>query len=338
MSLTVLYTDSRAPELDVEREIIRPDAVLINARKASLDEVDPEAIAGCDAMVVNRLRVDAAAVARLKRSRMVVRNGVGYDILDVEALGRAGIAACNVPDYGTTEVSDSAIAMMLAFARGTLTYDNALRADLKSGWSHAHNVTSRRLRGACFGLVGMGRIGTASALRAKAFGMQVAFHDPGLPNGAELALGVARARTLTELLGMADVVCIHAELTRENRGMIDAAAVAAMKPGAYVINTARGPICDTAALLAGLKSGRLAAVGLDVLPKEPAGLDDPLVAAWHADEPWIRGRVILGPHAAFYSPDAFSDLRRKCAQTVIDYLRDGRLTNCVNAEYLVNRR
>jgi D-3-phosphoglycerate dehydrogenase/C-terminal binding protein len=338
MSLKVLYTDSRAAELDVEREIIRPDALLIHARKTSFDDVDAEAVESCDAIVVNRIRIDAASVPRLKRCRLVVRNGVGYDVVDREACGAAGIPVCNIPDYGTTEVADSAIAMMLAFARGTATYDSALRADIKTGWSHVHNVTSRRLRGAWFGVIGLGRIGTASALRARGFGMQIAFYDPYLPNGAELALGFVRARSLHELLGLADVVCIHSELTRETRGMIDAAAVAAMKPGAYLINTARGPICDTAAVLEGLRSGKLLAAGLDVLPKEPGGLDDPLVAAWHANEPWIRGRVILGPHAAFFSPDAFADLRRKCAETVVGYLRDGKLANCVNSEYLKHRR
>jgi phosphoglycerate dehydrogenase-like enzyme len=168
--------------------------------------------------------------------------------------------------------------------------------------------------------------------------MDVAFYDPLLPNGAELALGIARASTLPELLGRSDVVSIHTPLTRETRGMIDAAAVAAMKPGAYVINTSRGPVCDTAALLAGLKSGRLAAVGLDVLPSEPANPADPLVAAWQANEPWIRGRVLLCPHAAFFSPDSFRDLRRKAIETAYYYLRDGRLANCVNAEFLKRPR
>ena len=111
-----------------------------------------------------------------------------------------------------------------------------------------------------------------------------------------------------------------------------------MKPGAYLINTARGPICDTAALLAGLKSGKLAAVGLDVLPKEPATTADPLVAAWQANEPSLRGRVLLGPHAAFYSPDSLVDLRRKAIETAYDYLKDGTLANCVNAEFLKKPR
>jgi len=259
-------------------------------------------------------------------------------VVDLDACGEAGIPVCNVPDYGTTEVADTAIAMMLAFARGTASLDAALRDDPNGGWTHQHNVTARRLRGACFGVVGFGRIGTAAALRARAFGMEVAFYDPALPNGAELAFGFTRTLTLQDLLGRADVISIHAPLTRETRGMINAAAVAAMKPGAYVLNTARGPICDTGALLEGLKKGRLSAVGLDVLPREPGGDADPLVAAWRANESWIRGRVLLGPHAGWFSPSSFVDLRRKAIETAFFYLRDGRLANCVNAELLKKKR
>jgi lactate dehydrogenase-like 2-hydroxyacid dehydrogenase len=338
MPLTILFPDSRSPELDIERRITGPDVVMLNPRKDRFDAIDISAWESCDGIVVARIPIDAAVIAHLKRTRIVVRNGVGFDIVDLEACGQAGIAVCNVPDYGTTEVADSALAMMLAFARGTAACDAALRADLKGGWTHVHNVTARRLRGACFGVIGFGRIGTAAALRARAFGMQIAFYDPALPNGAELAFGFTRARTLAELLGLADVVTIHAPLTDETRAMINASAIAAMKPGSYLINTARGPICDTSALLEGLKSGKLAAVGLDVLPNEPATLNDPLVAEWRANEPWIRGRMLLNPHAGFFSPDAFVDLRRKAIETAYYYLRDGKLANCVNAEFLKQRR
>lgn len=338
MPFSILFVDARSAQLDVEQEVAGSDAVLLNPRKVRFDEIDLSAWETCDAVVTARMPIDAAAVAHLKRTRIVVRHGVGFDVVDLKACGEAGIAVCNVPDYGTTEVADSAIAIMLTFARGTATYDAALRTDLKTGWTHSHNVTARRLRGACFGVIGLGRIGTAAALRARAFGMDVAFYDPLLPNGAELPFGFMRARSLPELLGLADVISIHTPLTSETRGMINASAVAAMKPGAYLINTARGPICDTAALLAGLKSGKLAAVGLDVLPKEPGTLDDPLVAAWYANESWIRGRMLLSPHSAFFSPNAFTDLRRKATETAYFYLRDGKLDNCVNAEYLKNPR
>ncbi|MEN3355423.1 MAG: hypothetical protein V7640_3581 [Betaproteobacteria bacterium] len=338
MSLTILFPDSRSPQLDIERNVVGADVELINARKDRFDEVETSAWEKSDAVVVRHVPIDAKAISHLKRARIVVRNGVGFDVVDLKTCGDAGIAVCNVPDYGTTEVADSAIAMMLTFARGTASLDAALRADLKGGWTHVHNVTARRLRGACFGVIGLGRIGTAAALRARAFGMNVWFYDPYLPNGAELAFGFTRARTLPELLAAADVVTIHTPLTEETRALLNASAIAVMKPGAYLINTARGPICDTAALLHGLKSGRLAAVGLDVLPKEPATLDDPIVAAWNANEPWIRGRMLLNPHSGFYSPDSFVDLRRKAIETAYFYLRDGKLENCVNAEYLRHRR
>lgn len=338
MSFTLLFPDSRSSELDIEREVTGPDAVLLNPRKDRFEKIEPGAWESCDGIIVRRVPIDSKVIPHLKRARIVVRMGVGFDVVDLEACGAAGIAVCNVPDYGTTEVADSAIAMMLAFARGTAACDAALRADLKGSWTHVHSVVARRLRGASLGVIGLGRIGTAAALRGRAFGMQVAFYDPFLPNGAELSFGFTRSRTLDDLLGSSDVVTIHAPLTDETHGMINAAAVAAMKPGAYLINTARGPICDTAALLEGLKSGRLAAVGLDVLPEEPATLDDPLVAAWHANEPWIRGRMLLNPHAGFYSPDAFVDLRRKSIETACNYLREGTLANCVNAQHLKHRR
>ena len=338
MPLTILYPDSRADRLDIEQAVTGPDTVILNPRKTSFDAIELAAWANADGIVVARIPITREVVGHLKKARIVVRHGVGYDVVDLEACGAAGIPVCNVPDYGTTEVADSALAMMLAFARGTVALDSALRADLKNSWTHVHNVTARRLRGACYGVIGLGRIGTASALRARAFGMNVAFYDPYLPNGAELAFGFTRAATLHELLGMADVVTIHSPLTGETKALIDSKAVAAMKPGAYLLNTARGPICDTAALVEGLKSGRLAAVGLDVLPVEPGSAGDPLVAAWQANEPWIRGRVLLGPHAGWFSPDSFVDLRRKAMETCFHYLRDGKLANCVNTEFLKHRR
>ena len=341
MPITVLYTDSRAEKLDLERAVMGPEVELLHHRQTNdrrFEAIELGEWARADGIVTSRVPIDAAAVPHLKRTKIIVRNGVGFDIIDLEACGAAGIAVCNVPDYGTTEVADTAIAMMLAFARGTVSYDAALRAGIEGAWTHLHNVTARRLRGACFGVIGFGRIGTAAALRARAFGMNVAFYDPLLPNGSELPYAFTRTRRLEELLGMADVISIHAPLTDETRRMIDAKAVAAMKPGAYVINTARGPICDTAALADGLRSGRLAAVGLDVLPKEPGSAADPLVAAWQANEPWTRGRVLLSPHSGFFSPDSFVDMRRKAAETAYDYLSEGKLANCVNAEFLVKRR
>ena len=335
---TILFPDSRAEHQDIEREVVGPHTLLLNPRKASFEAIERKAWETCDAIVVSRVPINSQVIPHLRRTRIVVRAGVGFDTVDLKACGGAGIAVCNVPDYGTTDVADTAIALMLTFARGTATLDTALRADLKTGWAYMNNITSRRLRGLCFGVIGLGRIGTAAALRASAFGMNVAFFDPYRPNGTELSYGYRRARTLEELLGMADVISLHAPLSNETRAMIDTAAVSAMKPGAWFINTARGAICDSAALRDGLKSGRLAALGIDALPEEPATLEDPLVAAWQANEPWLRGRMLLNPHAAHYSPDSVLDMRRKAIETAYGYLKDGTLINCVNEATLKNRR
>jgi len=338
VSFTILYPDARPQKLDIETSAVGNDVTLIHARQNSFDAIERSVWESADAIVVSRLPINAGVIPHLKRCRIIVRNGVGFDVLDLKGLGDAGIPACNIPDYGTTEVADSAIAMILAFARGTATLDNALRADMTGNWTHERNITAKRLRGAMYGVIGLGRIGTAAALRARAFGMRVIFYDPILPGGTELGLGFERARSLQELLSQADVIDLHTPLNDQTRGMINAQTVAMIKPGAYLINTSRGEVCDTSALLEGLRSARLLAVGLDVLPKEPGQADDPMVAAWRADEPWIHGRVLLNPHAAFYSPDAYVDQRTKGVQTAYYYLRDGTLVNCVNAEYLKHRR
>ena len=221
MGFCILFPDSRFDVLDLEREVVGPEVELVNPRRLRFEQIDPGTWARADAVVLRALQLDARAIPYLERARVIVRNGVGFDAVDIEAAGAAGIVVSNVPDYGTTEVADSALATMLAFARGTASLDAGLRAGIEGGWTHLHNVTGRRLRGAWFGVIGLGRIGTASALRARAFGMNVAFYDPWLPAGAELSFGFKRAGTRDELLGLSDVVTIHAPLTEQTRAMID---------------------------------------------------------------------------------------------------------------------
>ncbi len=242
---------------------------------------------------------------------------------------------CNVPDYGTSEVADHAVTLMASLARGITYYHERLAADAAGNWGWSPPAPAmKRLRGATFGVVGLGRIGLAAARRARGFDMDVVFFDPYQPNGFELATGFRRASSLAELMAMSDVVSLHAPLSAETRGMIDAAALAAAKPGMILVNTARGPLIDLDALHAALKSGRIAAAALDVLPVEPPKPPHKLLRALHDGEDWIRGRLVLTPHAAFYTAPAFEDMRRKAMEVVLHYLRDGRLTNCVNAPLL----
>ena len=275
-----------------------------------------------------------AALPLLDKCRVVVRGGVGYDGLDLEALGARGIAVCTVPDYGTTEVADHAIGLMLALRRGIATYHDRLRADPAGGWGWAGPPCIDRLRGRRFGVLGMGRIGLAAARRAAAFDMQVQFYDPYLSDGTDLATGYERVATPEELFETSDAISVHSPLTAETRGFVNADRLGRMKDGAVLVNTARGPIVDLDALYQALRAGRPAGAALDVLPAEPPRQPHPLIQAYAERAPWLEGRLILTPHAAFYSPPGHEDLRRKAIETAAACLREGRLRNCVNTQQL----
>ena len=327
--LTFGYDDDAV----LERKLARGRANLHMFRRG---QTAPAGLCARADGIVHYSAVEAmqAPPASFPRARIVVRSGVGFDNVDLAAWGRRGVPVCNVPDYGTSEVADHALALMLSLARGTATYQEAVRADPSAGWKFAAAPAVRRLRGAVFGVVGLGRIGLAAALRARAFGMEVAFHDPYLPSGAEIAVGMRRMKTLASLMAIADVLSVHAPLSAETHGLIGTKSLARAKPGMIVINTARGPIVDLAALHRALKSGRIAGAGLDVLAREPADADEPLIAAWRRRESWLEGRLVISPHAAFYSPASIQDLRTKSLTTVLDCLADGPAANCVNAAQL----
>jgi D-3-phosphoglycerate dehydrogenase/C-terminal binding protein len=273
-------------------------------------------------------------LADFGRCRIAVRAGVGYDNMDLAGWAARGVPVCNVPDYGTTEVADAAIALMLSLARGTTLYDAVLHREGAKGWNFAVAPLIRRLRGAVFGVVGLGRIGLAAANRAAAFGMRVVFYDPYVVPGLELAVGFGRVHKLADLLSVSDVISLHTPATEETTNLINAERLQAMKPGAILVNTARGAIVDLDALYAALKSGQIGGAALDVLAEEPLDVAHPLIAAWRAREPWIEGRLALSPHAAFYSPASVIDLRLKAVECALTYLQEGRLTNCVNTALL----
>jgi lactate dehydrogenase-like 2-hydroxyacid dehydrogenase len=331
MSLTILYPDAQHGDgMEIERAVFGSHAQVRALGAQRSDDVPAQAWQSCDAVVCFDFGIAADVIARMERCRQIVRAGVGVDQIDLEAAAARGIPVCNTPDYGTTDVADHAIAMMLALARGIVSYDAALRADPVAGWDFVRAPTVRRLAGLTFGIVGLGRIGTATALRARAFGMDVAFYDPYRPSGTELALGFRRADDLGALLERSDVVSLHAPLTPETRGLIGEAALENVRPDAFLVNTARGAIVDSAAVLDALRKGRLAGAALDVLPQEPPAPGDPLVAAWRSGDPALAGRLLLSPHVAFYSPASLVDIRTKSAKVALDYLRDGVLRNCVN--------
>jgi phosphoglycerate dehydrogenase-like enzyme len=334
MPVTVLYPEERQiPDDTIEREVFGPDVRILRRAAKSLAELDEEACAATDGLMIMRYAVTAADLARFPRLKAIVRMGVGYDKLDRAAAAARNILICNVPDYGTTEVADHAMALALALRRGILLHHELQRRQPPAPWRAIHHPMIRRLGVQTFGIIGLGRIGTAVALRAKAFQFRVLFYDPYLPNGVELALGIERARSLEELLRESDTLSIHTPLTPQTRGMLGYAELALLRPGAVVINDARGPILDLDALYAHLKSGHIAAAGLDVLPVEPPVEPVPeLLRAYRAREEWLEGRLVITPHAAWLTPESEADTRRKSAETMRAALLTNRPQNVVTPQ------
>jgi D-3-phosphoglycerate dehydrogenase/C-terminal binding protein len=324
----VVITDMMADDLAPEREVLG-NGVRLEALDARREEDLAGRIEDADAVIVYRLGLSRRTIERLRRCRAIVRGGVGYDQVDHAFARQRGIAVANVPDYCTEEVADSAIGLMLALTRGLASLNARLRAR-EAPWSYTEAAPLRRLRGRVLGVVGLGRIGTATALRAKALGMEVAYHDPYKPLGFDKALGLRRAETLEELARGSWVLSLHCPLTPETRGLVDASTLSLLPPGAFLVNTARGAVVDTAAVADAVASGRLAGAGLDVLESEPPAEDDPLIRAWRDPGHPAHTRVVLTPHSAFYSEESRREVRAKAALACLRALAGEPIPNVVN--------
>ena len=313
----VLYGDVAYPDRSVEDEVYGGAARVLAPGVEALADVSDADAAAAEGLMIFRSWVTPRDLDRMPRLRVVVRMGVGYDRIDRAACAARGITVCNVPDYGTMEVADHAMALTLALRRGIALHLDAQRRPVPAEWVQIEGKLMRRLGDQTFGIVGLGRIGTATALRARAFGFRVVFFDPALPNGADRALGIARARSLDDLLAQSDVLSLHVPLTPGTRNLVGAAELARLPDGAVLVNTARGPVLDLDALEAALRSGRLAGAGLDVLSEEPPSDNPPaLLTAYRRREAWLEGRLIITPHIAFHTPEAWADIRRKGAETM----------------------
>jgi C-terminal binding protein len=306
----VVITDRLTDLLDEER-LILGDLATVKALNATCEEDLIGQVEEAEALLVyHTIRIGEGIIRRLKRCRLIVRCGVGYDNIDIEAARQRGIPVANVPDYGTEEVADSALGLILALTRGIHLSNSQLR-HRKTPWTFDHVRPLRRLRGSVVGIVGLGRIGTAVALRAKGLGTDVVFHDPYVPDGRDRALGIRRAETLDELLAQSRVVSLHCPLTQETRHLMNPKTVARMPAGSFLVNTARGGVVDPQAVLEALTTGHLAGVALDVLEHEPPADNDPLVLAWRDPAHPAHDRLILNAHVAFYSEDGLRDMRVK---------------------------
>jgi D-3-phosphoglycerate dehydrogenase len=299
----IAVTDSPFPSLDpVKAALARLDPELRMAKSTSVEDIlavgrDADAIIVCYAKLTGDL------LRALTRCKVIGRTGLGVDNIDLPAAKERGITVTYVPDYCLQEVSDHAIALLLALAR-KVPLANKL---VQSGrWELPPIVPIRRLEGQVLGLVGFGNIPRLVARKAQGFGLKVVASDPYVSLEALKSAGVEGV-SFDRLCDMSDFISVHAPLTPATRGLLNAEAFAKMKKGVLIINTARGPLIDEAALVAALDAGKVGGAGLDVVTVEPLAQDSPLLN---------RDNVILTPHTAFYSVEALAELQTKAATDV----------------------
>jgi D-3-phosphoglycerate dehydrogenase len=299
----IAVTDSPFPSLDPAKvALARIDPELRVAKSASADDILAVA-RDADAILVTYAKLPGDLLRQLRRCKAIGRFGLGVDNIDIAAAAELGITVTYVPDYCMQEVSDHAMALLLALAR-KVPQSNAL---VQVGrWEMPAVVPIHRLAGRVLGLAGFGNIPRALAPKAKAFGLRVVAHDPYVSQQVLDAAGVERV-SFDRLLEISDFVSIHAPLLSATRGLFNAEVFRKMKKGARLINTARGPLVDEDALVAALDSGQLAGAALDVVAVEPLPKDSKLIG---------RDNVILTPHTAFYSVEALNELQTKCAADV----------------------
>jgi len=320
----VFVTDT-LPEVGPERKVL--DDLAEVTLLQTYDEADvarrgPEA----DVLLVyHTIKLSERSIGTLAKCKGIIRCGVGYDNVDIEAAGKRGIVVCNVPDYGTEEVADHALMMLLAIARRFLPAQQSVR---DGKWDFSVAIETPRLRGRTLGVIGCGRIGTAMVLRAKAIGMRVVFFDPLKPDGLEKALGVERVHRLEDLLKQSQFVSVHCPLTTQTKHILNAETLSLLPKGAYVINTARGPCVDPNGLLQALDSGRVAYAALDVVENEP--LNDERIRN--------HPRIVLTPHSAFYSIEGYQEMRSKGAEEARRILLGEAPRNPVNLHCLKDGR
>jgi D-3-phosphoglycerate dehydrogenase / 2-oxoglutarate reductase len=312
----LFYLNPTYPELDLEENALKGTGIELVRYKANSD-ADIAAVSDqIDAILTDTTPITRQTVSYLTRCKIVVRLGVGFDMVDGLACRERGIVVCNVPDYGVEEVANHAVALLFAVHRRILSYDQKVR---QKGWGYQTEWPIRRLSKQKAGVVGIGRIGAQFAVRIKPFVREVAAYDPGLTPDQIEKRG-ANPEDLRPLLETADLISLHLPLSEKTHHLINEETIGWMRRQPILVNVSRGGLIDSAALVAGLRERKLSGAGLDVFEHEPA------VPSEYFDLPG----VVLSPHIAWYSEESSEQLRVSAVRTVADYLTGKPAVNVVN--------
>ena len=306
----VVHTDARSPQgFEIERELLEAAGATLELLPRGDRTPLAERAGGADALLVASAQITRELLEQLPRCRLVVRYGVGLDTVDLAAASEHGVVVAYFPDFCQPEVANHATLLLLACAKKLIVLDRAVR---DGSWRPGPLEPMAAIHGETLGLVGFGAIAREVAVRGAALGCAVMAHDPYADAAAFSEAGVERVELLDALLERSDYVSLHVPLTPETAGLIGPEQLRRMRPTATLINTARGPVVQQDALIEALREGRLAAAGLDVFEEEPLPADSPLTAL---------DNVVLTPHTASYSDEAFGNLKHRVAGAAIDVMQ-----------------
>jgi D-3-phosphoglycerate dehydrogenase len=319
--LRIVITDSDFNSIDIEQDIARANRIELALAHCRTEDEVIAAARDADGILVQYAPITGRVLSALPRLRAVGRYGVGVDTIDVPAATANRVAVCNVPDYGTEDVSDHAIALALSLARGVTHFDRRVR---RGEHALAPVQPLHRFSTRVFGVVGLGLIGAATGRKAKALGYTVIGSDPMFQAGTTTDDGI-RVTSFEELVATADVISLHVPLNAHTHHLVNASVLGRAKPGAVLVNTCRGGVVDTAALVEALTNGQLKAAGLDVFEEEPLPRTSPLLQL---------DNVTLTPHAAWYSEESYGELKRRTLENVLDACSGRIPRNILNPEVL----
>jgi D-3-phosphoglycerate dehydrogenase len=317
----VAVTDSVFPNLDPASAVLAKIGAEIRVAKEPKPDAILEAARDADAVLTTYAKITAEMIPKMSKCRIIGRFGIGVDNVDIPAATKAGIVVTRVPDYCLDEVSDHTMALLLSLVRKIPSSS----ARTQSGrWEMRAVIPIRRLRGTVLGLVAFGNIPQLVAPKAQAFGMRVVTYDPYVSKAVTEKAGVEQVE-FEELVKISDYISIHTPLMPATHHLFNADVFRRMKPSAYLINTARGPIIDEAALAEALDKKEIAGAALDVMEQEPPPSGSPLFG---------RDNVIVTPHTSYYSEESLVDLQTKAAEEVVRVLSGQTPRNPVNPEAL----
>jgi D-3-phosphoglycerate dehydrogenase len=306
----VLFADHDFPDITLERDLFAAAGVSLVVQQCKTEDELIAAARDCKGMLIQYARITERVIAALPGLGIVSRIGAGFDTVDVNACAKHGVWVANSPDYGVGEVATHALALALAMIRNVVAYHR----DINSGkWHYLSSGELRRASDMTLGIVGLGRIGKRMAHIGRNVFKRVIACDPYIIDG-DFPAYVERV-TLPEAFAQSNVVSLHVPLNMETRNMVGIPLLSVMKPGSYLVNTARGAVVDVDAALLALERGVLKGLALDVLPVEPLPAGSRLFG---------HPGVILTPHSAFFSVESERDLRRKAAQNIVTFLKTGR--------------